>query len=163
MKLKTYCWTFIFIYYINIRAHLNISTVKIPISALYPISASSPISAPGNTCFSFGHPLALTCDGLRWLWSSSNSYASPRKFWPPNSTVYAWKLRLLRLAWTCESTCESVWPPIASPCASSGFANLRRLASPLARALGFCLISMLFRRIRMSSHCCLLVSFINSN
>ena len=89
------------------------------------------------TCISFGHPLALTCvDG--WLWSSSNSYASRRKFfavWPPNhkSTVYAWNLRLfatfvnlradlrIRLAthrksvrkfWFCKlaSTCESFWP-----------------------------------------------------
>ena len=46
------------------------------------------------------------------------------------STVHAWNLWLLvRLAWTCEQTYESVWPRIASPCASSGFANLRRLAS----------------------------------
>ena len=32
---------------------------------------------------------------------------------------------VFRLAWTCQSTCESVWPPFASPYASSGFANLR--------------------------------------
>ena len=46
------------------------------------------------------------------------------------STVYAWHLRLF--AWTCEPTCESIWPPIASLYASSGFANLR---VHLARAL----------------------------
>ena len=55
-----------------------------------------------STCVSFGHPLA--CDDLHWLWSSSKSYASRRKFftvWPPNTsrlqvdwklTVYAWKV-----------------------------------------------------------------------
>ena len=35
----------------------------------------------------------------------------------------------LRLAWTCELTCESISPPFASPYASSGFANLHQLAS----------------------------------
>ena len=39
----------------------------------------------------------------------------------------------LWLAWTFEPTCESVWPPIVSPCVSSGSqtcVDLRRLASP---------------------------------
>ena len=74
---------------------------------------------------------------LRWLWWSSNSYASRRKFvtvWPPNTSrhsLIASQLyqRAFRLAWTCEPTCKSVWPPIASPYASSCFANLYRLAS----------------------------------
>ena len=36
-----------------------------------------------STCVSLGHPaLASTCDDLRWFWSSSNSYASRRKFSP---------------------------------------------------------------------------------
>ena len=35
-----------------------------------------------STCVSFGHPLALTCDDLRWVWSSSNLYASRRKSSP---------------------------------------------------------------------------------
>ena len=34
------------------------------------------------SCVSFGHPLARTLDGLRWLWSRCNSYVSLRKF-PP--------------------------------------------------------------------------------
>ena len=66
--------------------------------------------------------LALTCIDLRWLWSSSNSYASRRTFftvWPPNASrhkmiashLYMREIYdFLWLAWTCESTCESVWP-----------------------------------------------------
>ena len=44
-----------------------------------------------STCVSFGHPLALTCDDLHWLWSSSNSHASWRKFFtvlPPNASSH---------------------------------------------------------------------------
>ena len=58
------------------------------------------------------------------FWSRLNSYASRRKFftvWPPNASrhmlitsQHTWNLGLLQLAWTCEPTCESVWPPIAS-------------------------------------------------
>ena len=71
------------------------------------------------------------------LWSSSNSWR--RNFiavWPPNASwhkLIASQLCIretydfLRLAWTCEPTCESVWPAIASPYASSGLAN--KLAS----------------------------------
>ena len=36
---------------------------------------------------------------------------------------------ILWLEWTCKLTCESVWPPFASPYTSSGFANLCWLAS----------------------------------
>ena len=81
---------------------------------------------------------------LRWLWSSSNSYTSRREFftvWPLNTSrhkvitshLYMRKIwDFLKLTWwTCEPTCESVWPPIASPYASSGLANLLWLASPL--------------------------------
>ena len=39
----------------------------------------------------------------------------------------------LRLACTCEETCESVWPPIASLYASSTCALLRLLAGPFDR------------------------------
>ena len=72
------------------------------------------------TWVSFGR-LALTLIELKFVHKSTQV---DRK-----STVYAWNLWLLRLAWTCKPTCESVWPRIASLCASSGFANLRRLAS----------------------------------
>ena len=83
-----------------------------------------------------------TCVNLRWLaltWSTSNSHASRRKFftvWPPNANQHKWIarhlykreiLRLLRLAWTYELTCESVWPSIASPYASFVFANFSRV------------------------------------
>ena len=41
--------------------------------------------------------------------------------WPPNTSrhtlvtsEHTWNVRLLKLAWTCDLTCESVWPPIAS-------------------------------------------------
>ena len=77
---------------------------------------------------------------LRWLWLSSNSYTSRRKFftvWPPNASRTSWSqvncqlymskiYNLLRLVWTCEPTCESIWPPIESP-------YLRRLASWFSR------------------------------
>ena len=46
------------------------------------------------------------------------------------SSVYEWNLRLV---WTCELTCESVWPPISSPHASSSFANLHWLVSPFGQ------------------------------
>ena len=69
-----------------------------------------------------------------------NSYASRRKFftvWPPNtsqhnmiaSQLYMREIdAFLRFAWTCEPTYKSVWPPFASPYASSGFVNLHWLA-----------------------------------
>ena len=72
------------------------------------------------------------------------SSASRRQFFtvcPPNPSRHklissqlwiAWSLQLFA---TCEPTCESVWPPIASPYASSGFINLRRLASPFGQGL----------------------------
>ena len=68
-------------------------------------------------------------------------YVSRRKFFtvlPPNASrhkLIASQLYIremygfLQFAWTCEPTCESVWPPIVSPCASSGLANLCRLAN----------------------------------
>ena len=40
------------------------------------------------------------------------------------SSLYAWNVRFV----TCGPTCDSVWPPIASPYPSSGFAFLRWLA-----------------------------------
>ena len=82
------------------------------------------------------------------IWSSSNS--SRRKFftvWTLNASghkliasqqymsgIYGF----LRLAWTCEPTCESVWPPFASLYASSGFANLCRLVSPFGHPSQVC-------------------------
>ena len=48
-----------------------------------------------DTSFSsFGHPTQVDTSRSQW-------------------TVYAWYLRVFA-AWTCESTCEFVWPPIAS-------------------------------------------------
>ena len=85
-----------------------------------------------STCVSFGHPLALTCDDLRWLWSSSNSYARRRKVfavWPPKASRHETKFRTLcdlRIRFAprhksvrkpvCKhaSTCESVWPALTS-------------------------------------------------
>ena len=100
-----------------------------------------------STCVSFGHPLASTCVdfcvGRAQIWMEVDA-----SFLPPSASrhklitsnlllrkrinqLYAWNLQLF-VTW--EPTCESVWPPFASPYASSGFANLSRLASPLARA-----------------------------
>ena len=79
---------------------------------------------------------------LRWLWSSSNSYVSRRKFftvWPPNASrhkliasplyKHAWNLQLFATGWTCEPTCESVWPPIALVRIVLYFSVRRRLVS----------------------------------
>ena len=46
----------------------------------------------------------------------------------------ALKWVFLRLACTCEETCESVWPPNASLYASSTCAHLRLLAGPVRLA-----------------------------
>ena len=62
------------------------------------------------------------------FWIRTQLSASRRKFltvWPSNASrhkaVYARNYNFLRLAWTCEPICESVWPPIACPYASSSF------------------------------------------
>ena len=52
--------------------------------------------------------------------------ADLRVVWPPFASPYA-SSGFANLRWLA-STCESVWPPFASPYASSGFANLCRLA-----------------------------------
>ena len=44
----------------------------------------------------------------------------------------------LRLVWTCEPTCESGWPPIASPYTSSGFVNLRLLGLTSTARVALC-------------------------
>ena len=60
------------------------------------------------------------------------------------STVYAWNLRLFATCvWTCKPTCESVWPPSASPYASPGLqscCDLHQLASPFDH--GFTTVSI---------------------
>ena len=104
------------------------------------------------TPFSQGlRALALTCDNLRSFWSRSNLHASRQgKFftvWPPNPSQRSWvtsinrllaneiqdmsalKWFFLRLACTCEETCESVWPPNASLYASSTCGHMRLLAT----------------------------------
>ena len=94
-----------------------------------------------------------TCDDLHGLALTSVELKSGRKFftvltpsasrhkliasdlllWKRVNQWYAWNLQLFA---TCEPTCESVWPPITSPHASSAFANLHRdLRVCLARAL----------------------------
>ena len=88
-----------------------------------------------STCVSFGQPFDLTLVELKFAHKSMQVLT----VWPPNTSrhkLIASQLYIrevydfLQLAWTCEPTCESVWPPIASPYASSGFANLHRLAGP---------------------------------
>ena len=74
-----------------------------------------------QVAFRLAIPLALTCDDLCWLWLSSNSYARHRLI-ANQLYICAWNLRPF-------ATCVSVWPAIASSCASSGFTKLRRLAS----------------------------------
>ena len=93
-----------------------------------------PTFALRSTCVSFGHPLA-------W---SSNSYTSRHKLIA--SQQYSIRVKFtLRLSWTCEPAYEPVWPPIASPYASSGFANLiRRLASPFVMTRVFATRSHFF-------------------
>ena len=59
--------------------------------------------------------------------------ASRRTFfavWPLDASSHMCeKYFFLRLVWSYEPTCESVWPPFVNPYASPGFANLRSLAS----------------------------------
>ena len=101
-----------------------------------------------STCTSFGRPLALTLVEpklARMLTQVFHRLATQRRSTQVDrkSTVYAWNL--VRLVWTFESTCKSVArPPIASLYASSGFANLRRLASPFGQLYmcsNYCFIS----------------------
>ena len=102
--------------------------------------------------------LALTCDDLRSLWSRSNLHASQSKlsfspFGHPTQVNASWVTSInlllaneiedslpwnaffLRLAFTCEETCESVWPPNASLYASSTCLRLRLLAGPFGQGL----------------------------
>ena len=85
------------------------------------------------TCVSFGHPLATTCVdfGRAQIWTQVDAsfflpFGHPAQVDTSWYQLYAWNVRLFA---TCEPTCESVWPPFASPYASPGFANLRWLAS----------------------------------
>ena len=59
-------------------------------------------------------------------------FATCESVWPPIASPYA-SSGFANLRWLA-STCESVWPPFASPYTSSGFANLRRLASPFGQS-----------------------------
>ena len=110
------------------------------ISSLAPPRKDSDVLSPGQTNshvdasqrkFTTSVQLAFRLETHScWLWLSSSSYASRRKFfpvWPLNASrhklianqLYMREIYdLLRLAWTCEPTCESVWTPIASPYAS---------------------------------------------
>ena len=73
------------------------------------------------------HWLAMTCVDLRWLWSSSNSCTSRRKFytvWSPNASRHKSKL---------FATCVNLWADLRirlathhKPCANSGFPKLGR-------------------------------------
>ena len=101
----------------------------------------------GFSCDSVWPGHALTCDDLRSVWSRSNLHASQNKFftvWPPKPSQrkLKWKMIVcltwfffLRLACTCEDTCESVWPPNASVYASSTCVHLRLLAGPFGQGL----------------------------
>ena len=118
-------------------------------SWLYAYQLHFKYKAAGRA-FNLRFVLPPTCVDLRWpaLIDFGRAQirmqvdANRRKFftvWPPNasrhklpiaSQLYMREIHdFLRLPWTCEPTCESVWPPIASPHASFGFANLRWLAS----------------------------------
>ena len=101
--------------------------------------------------FNFRFVWPPTCDDLRGLWSSSNLDASFLPFGHPAQVDTSWSQVICCYkinqwyAWnffaTCKPTCESVWPPFAS----SGFANLRRLASPFGQGLNLGNIIMLIR------------------
>ena len=73
--------------------------------------------------------LALTCVDLRWLWSSSKSYASWRRFSPfghPRQSTQVDRKSSVYV-WTCGPTQLRI--RLATAFASSGFANFRWLAS----------------------------------
>ena len=69
----------------------------------------------------FGHPTQVdpSWSQVNCIWLKFTTFC--------NLWTWAW-------TWTCEPPCESVWPPIVSPYASSGFVNLRRLASPFGKS-----------------------------
>ena len=87
-----------------------------------PFPCSAPLLAGG--AWERGWP--PTCDdrdlhrlGMNWVDFELKFVSKTTKFltvWPSKASRH--KLMLygfLSLAWTCEPTCESVWPPIASP------------------------------------------------
>ena len=69
----------------------------------------------------FGHPSQVNAS---WVTSISLSLANEIQEMSALKWVYLWP------ACTCEETCLSVWPPNASPFASSTSRYLRLLASP---------------------------------
>ena len=68
------------------------------------------------------------------------------------SSVYAWNLHSLRLSWTCQPTCESVWPPIARPCTQ--VLVWPRLASPFGQGFNRTLKAQVVKRSPMNSRGC---------
>ena len=71
----------------------------------------------------FGHPIQVE-------WRPLTYYISQ---W--NTRYVCLEMFFLRLACTCEETCQFVWPPDASLYASSTYAQLRLLASPFDQGL----------------------------
>ena len=104
---------------LNVRFSLVFSCTNHPRSqGLFP--APPPSSLGG--AWERGWP--PTCDdlhrlGMNWVDFELKFVSKTTKFltvWPSKASRH--KLMLygfLSLAWTCEPTCESVWPPIASP------------------------------------------------
>lgn len=104
------------------------------------IDASSQLA---STCDSVWPGLACTCVDLRWLaltlveikFSRKSTQVFHRLAIQPKLTQVGWPIRLktffffLRLACTCEGTCESIWPPNASLYTSSTCGYLRLLAT----------------------------------
>ena len=74
----------------------------------------------------FGHPTQVNAS---WVTSISLLLANEIEDSLP------FKCLFLRLACTCEETCESVWPPNASLYASSTCVHLRLLAGPFDQSL----------------------------
>ena len=110
------------------------------------------------TCVSFGHQLALTLVELKFVlnsnWTSrrtrfftvglpnANSIHKDRK-----STIYAWKLRLLRLAWTCEPSCEPFGHPSqvrTQVLVLQTSVDLRRLAIPSGQGFKSSRVTIVF-------------------
>ena len=79
-------------------------------------------------------PTALTCVDF-----SRARIRTQVTVWPPNASRH--KLiashLYMREIYDFFATCESIWPPIASTHASSGFANFGWLASPLGQGIRF--------------------------
>ena len=125
----------------------------------------------GSTCDSVWTGLACTCVDLRWLalkfarksrqvFHRLATQPSQRKLsdvhwriisqW--NTGYVCFEMGFLRLACSCEETCQCVWPPNASLYASSTCAHLRPLAGPFDQGFNGGIYQAFQRKLSLGDH-----------